>query len=172
MLWGVIAERIVIQQRIDNSLSFNRSWSDYVSGFGTPDGNYWMGLEPLYGLMSVCPRKLRVDIEYVSGEQVYQKYVSVMIGSAETFYELNIGPHYGTAGNTLTNGMKFSTYDEDNDITTKNCASTHGGGFWFSGCGASNINGILLSSHEVTGAYWFRFGIAIRRAKMSLSICN
>ena len=46
-------------------------------------------------------------------------------------------------GDSLTsqNGQKFSTKDGDNDNSTINCAEELGGGWWFSDCGQSNLNG-------------------------------
>ena len=41
------------------------------------------------------------------------------------------------AGDSLTwhNGMKFSTFDVDNDIYDgTNCAEIHKGGWWYKGC--------------------------------------
>ena len=37
--------------------------------------------------------------------------------------------------NNFANGMKFSTYDTDNDLNSgDNCASRYGGGWWYYGC--------------------------------------
>ena len=33
----------VIQRRLDGSVDFYRGWEDYVEGFGTPSGEYWIG---------------------------------------------------------------------------------------------------------------------------------
>ena len=44
--------RTLIQQRVDGSVGFNRTWQNYKVGFGTPgvNTNYWMGLERLHHL--------------------------------------------------------------------------------------------------------------------------
>ena len=31
------------QRRLDDSVDFNRTWNDYLMGFGIPDGNFWLG---------------------------------------------------------------------------------------------------------------------------------
>ena len=42
-------------------------------------------------------------------------------------------------------GSQFSTKDRDNDkLDSANCAEIHTGGWWFSDCGSSNLNGILI----------------------------
>ena len=49
------------------------------------------------------------------------------------------------AGDSLIfdhNGHQFSTYDADHDgAANANCADRHGGGYWYSNCFKSNLNG-------------------------------
>ena len=53
-------------------------------------------------------------------------------------YRLHVGEYSGTAGDSITdsggynnqNGMKFSTWDRDNDANSQHCAQ-NGGGWWF-----------------------------------------
>ena len=33
----------VFQRRFDGTESFNRNWNDYAQGFGTTDGEFWLG---------------------------------------------------------------------------------------------------------------------------------
>ena len=37
------------------------------------------------------------------------------------------------------NGMKFTTFDSDNDLDEVNCAVKRGGGFWWRKCGPARI---------------------------------
>ena len=48
-------------------------------------------------------------------------------------YRLRIGQYRGTAGNSLAsnNGMKFTTWDRDNDKYSVNCAQEVQGGWWW-----------------------------------------
>ena len=39
------------------------------------------------------------------------------------------------------NEQKFSTKDEDNDSSTRDCAEDRGGGWWYNNCGPSSLNG-------------------------------
>jgi len=61
-------------------------------------------------------------------------------------YRLNVAGYVGDAGDALrddqytgsvNNNMKFSTYDNENDNASYNCASSKDGGWWFNDCSAS-----------------------------------
>lgn len=39
---------VVIQYRFNGSEDFFRNWTDYESGFGTLDGEFWLGNEKIY----------------------------------------------------------------------------------------------------------------------------
>ena len=47
------------------------------------------------------------------------------------------------------NGQEFSTVDEDNDSDSdSNCAKDRGGGWWFSDCGQSSLNGKCVTAEN------------------------
>ena len=53
--------------------------------------------------------------------------------------------------------MSFSTYDNDNDPQSDNCASEFGGGWWYNKCQRATLNGIYQPSAKVVngnGIYW------------------
>lgn len=148
---------ILIQQRLDGSLNFNRTWEDYKKGFGSLDGKgkgeFWLGNENLY-LLTQMPTVLRVEVEDWEGNEGYAEY-NIHIGSESESYKLTVSDYEGTAGDALIRGseeegseytahanMKFSTFDKDNDQWEENCAEVYGGGWWYNNCQAANLNGI------------------------------
>ena len=57
---------------------------------------------------------------------------------------MNIGGYTGNVGDSMVNehnGMKFSTFDSDNDLNSGNCAIGNFGAWWYNNCHWSNLNG-------------------------------
>ncbi|CAH2301208.1 fibrinogen alpha chain [Pelobates cultripes] len=147
---------LLIQQREDGSVNFNRTWEDYKNGFGSVDGNgkgdFYMGNEFIH-LLTQKNSVLRIELEDWSGEKVYAEY-NFHLGSESDGYVLRVSEYGGSAGDALIegskddgehtshNGMKFSTFDRDSDKWEENCAEMYGGGWWHNNCQAANLNGI------------------------------
>uniref|UniRef100_A0A3Q0RJ85 Fibrinogen-like protein 1 n=1 Tax=Amphilophus citrinellus TaxID=61819 RepID=A0A3Q0RJ85_AMPCI len=67
----------VFQRRRDGKESFDRSWVEYKHGFGdlfSPDGEFWLGNEPLHHLTSQGTYDLRINMEDFEGNQRYAEY--------------------------------------------------------------------------------------------------
>lgn len=43
----------VIQRRFNGKINFNRTWKDYEYGFGTINGEHWLGRLTLVGKFTV-----------------------------------------------------------------------------------------------------------------------
>ena len=56
---------LIIHQRLDVSSSWNLPWADYKAGFGSTDGDFWLGLEKMHLLTSFQPYHLRVEMQQV-----------------------------------------------------------------------------------------------------------
>ncbi|XP_073822396.1 microfibril-associated glycoprotein 4-like [Musca autumnalis] len=151
-----------ILQRIDGSENFNRPWTDYVNGFGAVDGEYWIGLENLYALTNYDgPQELYIYMHNFSGSTRYARYDHFVIGSAEEKYKLKLlGKYSGNAGDSLgySLGAAFSTYDQDNDNHTQNCATVHKGGWWYRSCARTVPTGFYhqgkYKGEYADGIYW------------------
>ncbi len=82
----------------------------------------------------------------------------------------------GTAGDSLTynNGMKFSTYNRDNDKDGGgNCAVTWKGAWWYYNCHISNLNGLYLgaASRSEQGTNWQKWkndGRSMKKIEMKI----
>ncbi|XP_078090793.1 microfibril-associated glycoprotein 4-like isoform X2 [Mustelus asterias] len=154
----------VFQTRKDGSVDFYRGWADYKQGFGTADGEYWLGLENIHSLTARRRYELRIDLEDFENKTVYAKYKEfalspTAINAEENGYRLQVqGFLDGGAGDSLAyhNGLKFSTFDK-NHQGPFNCAQNNSGAFWYKSCHTANLNGLYLKgSHPsyANGVHW------------------
>ncbi|XP_041726686.2 microfibril-associated glycoprotein 4-like [Coregonus clupeaformis] len=140
----------VFQRRMDGTVNFYRGWDQYKNGFGHAAGEYWLGLDTIYLLTLKKAYELRVDMEDFGQQKAFAFYSSFAISPEVTDPELDgyklhvTGFKDGGAGDSLTyhSGMKFSTFDRDQDTTETNCAVAAVGGYWFNECYYSNPNGL------------------------------
>nr|XP_010978618.2 fibrinogen alpha chain [Camelus dromedarius] len=188
---------LLIQQRMDGSLNFNRTWQDYKRGFGSlndkGEGEFWLGNEYLH-LLTLKGSTLRVELEDWAGNTAYAEY-HLRVGSEAEGYALQVSSYEGTAGDALIEGsveegteytshahMQFSTFDRDADKWEENCAEVYGGGWWYNNCQAANLNGIYYhggsydprnnSPYEIeNGVVWVPFrgeDYSLRAVRMKL----
>jgi len=134
----------VFMKRQDGSVDFYRPWVDYKKGFGSPEGEYWLGLNKLNRLSKTMPHKLRIDLTAFDGAKKFGTWRTFMVDDEEHKYTLTArGFRDGGIGNSLSyhSGRPFSTYDRDNDAWANNCASYFHGAWWYGACHHSNLNG-------------------------------
>jgi len=138
---------LLIQQNVDGSNFFNRSWAEFKVGFNDNRGNYWLGNEQLHQLTHSGRYKLRFDLQSRPNlTWYYAEYSSCVISSEASNYRIQVSGYSGNAGDPFAgyhNGMMFSTYDHDNDqheLDHIHCAALHGSGFWFNACAYCNVN--------------------------------
>ncbi|KAH8370779.1 hypothetical protein KR093_004959, partial [Drosophila rubida] len=126
---------IVIQQGIDGTEDFSRSWAAYREGFGKFDGDFFLGLEKIYRLTN--SRRHELYAQYVaSNRNVYLAlYDDFKISDESSGYALSLGEFTGNLDMLgYDNKMKFTTYDRDNDNYSRRCAEAHKSGWWFNNC--------------------------------------
>jgi len=127
---------IVVMQRVDGTLDFNKKWDEYKNGFGDPKGNFYMGNEDFHCLTKEGKYRIRFEGKLaVSGQWFVGTYPLVAIASEEEGYRLSIMDDEGTPGHmAIEDNMQFTTIDRDNDLSDVNCAKINGGGWWFKAC--------------------------------------
>ncbi|XP_060079382.1 angiopoietin-related protein 7-like [Ylistrum balloti] len=139
----------VIQNRENGDVNFYRPWEDYRQGFGNVGRNFWLGNEALHYL-TIKASILRIQMVSWLGDAKYAQYSTFKVENETENYKLTI---YGFSGNTSDcmfyhNGMSFSTYDRDNDLSPTSCAENHLGGWWYNACHYTNLNGAEYSNRQ------------------------
>ncbi|XP_071790542.1 microfibril-associated glycoprotein 4-like [Asterias amurensis] len=139
---------IVFQRRVNDTVSFNRSWAEYRDGFGDKEGSFWLGNEILRRLTEPVAGEqgwqMRVRLTINNGSQQYGVYGDFRVNGEN--YTLHVGA-FNTSNNHLgdclsypsgeppSNGQPFTTHDQDNDAEPDlNCADELKGGWWFNRC--------------------------------------
>uniref|UniRef100_A0A182JV12 Fibrinogen C-terminal domain-containing protein n=1 Tax=Anopheles christyi TaxID=43041 RepID=A0A182JV12_9DIPT len=155
-------EWIVFQYRSNGSVDFNRTWDEYRTGFGSTRGEHWLGLAALEQILTKRSHELLIVMENFKGTTVYAHYAAFRIGTEQEKYAITtVGKYDGTAGDSLSfhNGSKFTTFDQDNDRHTLNCATVYGGGWWFKDCYSCFLNGVYITTSQgmEKGLIWYSF---------------
>lgn len=147
----------VIQRRVNDSTSFNRTRKDYNIGFGNFNGNFWLGLEKIKRLTDYSSSEIYIGMQSflttddVAFQLAWARYGSFSLGTNQNDYQLSISQYSGTAGDSfkIHNGKKFTTSDEDNDSDDlENCAVKYSSGWWYNNCYEAHLNGVYYSSGE------------------------
>ncbi|XP_066513461.1 angiopoietin-related protein 4-like isoform X1 [Hoplias malabaricus] len=134
----------VIQRRMDGSVDFDQLWDAYRNGFGHLDGEFWLGLEKIYSLTKGQVYILKILMTDWRDEQQMVKYHFRLDGEDSDFTLRIMAPPAGHLESALSSEsvLAFSTRDKDHDQKSDlNCAKQLTGGWWFSNCGKSNLNG-------------------------------
>ena len=156
----------VFQRRRDGSVNFYRNWEDYKLGFGQLQNEFWLGNNNLFtlSLQGLFPKgnELRIDMVNRKGIHRYAKYEKFPVGNEHTRYLMHVSHHSGTATSVNSfeyqSGMKFSTFDFDNDLSPNNDGHTYKSGWWFTNGFRCNLNGVYrhggVIQHSATGIHW------------------
>ncbi|CAL4070888.1 unnamed protein product, partial [Meganyctiphanes norvegica] len=159
----------VIQSRYDGTEDFYKSWTEYVNGFGDPNGEVYIGNAIISALTEQTTNELRVDLTDWKDKTAYAQYQDFRV-DAQNDYMMSAGLYHGTAGDSLfseyseTREANFSTFDADHDLYPDvNCAEElRHGGWWYMDCGDSNLNGLYYPIAGIgppwDGIYWYTWG--------------
>ncbi|XP_078143953.1 angiopoietin-related protein 4 isoform X2 [Centroberyx gerrardi] len=142
----------VIQRRQDGSVDFDQLWQAYQKGFGSLNGEFWLGLEKMHSMSKDGGYILKMQFTDWNND-IASIRLPFRLGGEETKYSLHIqdtgtfSPLEVSLATDATSGLPFSTRDQDNDQKNDtNCAKHLSGGWWFSNCGRSNLNGRFFQS--------------------------
>ncbi|XP_052785543.1 fibroleukin-like isoform X2 [Mya arenaria] len=146
----------VFQHRVDGSVDFYRNFSSYENGFGSLQGEFWLGLKLMHEMTSRTAHDLRIDITRANDSTAYIVYADFSVGAGSN-YTLHVGDALSERGlavlpnglqfNTYANGSAFTTFDHDNDRWgSNNCAVYHHGAWWYRACTyRANLNGLYYT---------------------------
>ena len=163
---------LLIQQHINGSNAFNRSWEEFKVGFNDSAGNFWVGNELLHQLTKNGRYKLRFDLQTFSTYQAsyswrWVEHGTFVVSNEASKYLIHIGPYAGHYIDRFHyhNGARFTTYDNDNDgNATTNCAVATGGGFWWKntcqGCGVNTPYGSIGDFRWHTASNIYRLSMS------------
>ena len=151
---------IVIQRRFDGSVDFFKEWDEYREGFGTMEGEFWLGNKYLYEMANIAAHEWYFKATAFDNEVGISRYGSFRVASEENKFQAKGTKTMGIT--SLVTGYGFSTHNNDNDGRgLVNCAAkNNGGGFWYSTCGAFFPNGEYKHQGNVahrTGIFWNAF---------------
>ena len=114
------------------------------AGFGSVLGEFWLGNDNLHRLTKDNATMLRVDLWDIYGQYWWAEYDSFLVGSENEGFAVQFHGYTGNASDAMASyhqSMKFSTRDNDQDLSNTNCADSYQGGWWYSHCQHVNING-------------------------------
>ncbi|KAH8325312.1 hypothetical protein KR067_008684, partial [Drosophila pandora] len=115
------------------STKFNRSYEQYINGFGEVKYEFFIGLQRLHLLTNRKPHE--VIIYYTTDRGFELRCNNFILGNKSEGY--NLKKVDGCRGHVwlLTQGTKFSTFDRDEDGNPdRNRATEFGNGWWFTRC--------------------------------------
>ncbi|KAL4219568.1 Fibroleukin [Mactra antiquata] len=142
----------VIQRRFDGSVDFKKNWTDYRTGFGHVDGEYWLGNYYINLLTSHKNYSLEIEMIDTEDNLWIAMYDNFSVNLPDDKYTLFVSGYSGNATDAMSyiSNMGFSTMDRDNDASSTNCAYYYESGWWFKSCQTFNLNG-----RYNIGFYWF-----------------
>ncbi|XP_059175243.1 ficolin-2-like [Physella acuta] len=147
---------VILQRRISGNVDFNKTWSEYKEGFGSTDGDFWIGNDWISKLTRMGYTQLRFDMKF-NGSSYYAVYNNFKVQDEAEKYEMSVGNYTGNATDSFGSNIKklFTTIDVDNDRWPgQSCSYRHGGGWWFYACTQVNLNGPWGIRIRTRGVIW------------------
>uniref|UniRef100_A0A8B9NXT6 Fibrinogen C-terminal domain-containing protein n=1 Tax=Apteryx owenii TaxID=8824 RepID=A0A8B9NXT6_APTOW len=115
---------------------------------------FWLGNDNIHFLTSLKTCELQIDLGDFENNYYFAKYASFRVLGESEKYKLVLGDYVGgTARDSFSyhNDMSFSTTDQDNNMSSFNCATAYKGAWWYNDCHCSDLNGMYWLG--VRGSY-------------------
>ena len=147
----------IIQRRLNDKLSFYKTYAIYQNGFGDFAENFWLGLDKINRITanSDTSMELYIGLEAFFGRSTFSLYNKFSVGDEASGYLMRVSGYdrSSTAGNSMFfhDNQRFSAYDKDQDQDDTNCAETFKGGWWYNNCHKTNLNGMYYVKGENSG---------------------
>ncbi|XP_059162802.1 tenascin-N-like isoform X3 [Physella acuta] len=99
--------------------------------------------------------ELRCHFKY-KGKSMYKVYRDFKVGTEADLYRLHFNNKTDDPQDLFTynNGMAFSTFDRDNDISKRHCAERCVGGWWYKSCTYIKVTGDWTRINDCNGIRW------------------
>ena len=85
----------IFQRRVSGSVDFYRNWTDYKYGFGSLDGEFWLGLDKIHRLSQSGQNVLRFDLENFEGEKRFAIFEAFGVANEINGYLLFVANYTG-----------------------------------------------------------------------------
>ncbi|KAF1463297.1 Fibrinogen-like protein 1-like protein, partial [Pygoscelis antarcticus] len=139
---------VIQRNRQSTEITWAESWSTYKYGFGNVHTEYWLGTEYIHQISKQKVYQVRFVIWDAANNISFADYNLFSLEDESQGYRLRLGTYSGLAGDAMTtnsaatvhDNMKFSAKDLDQDTYSGNCASSYGGGWWYSACYSVRLN--------------------------------
>ncbi|NXH79226.1 FGL1L protein, partial [Hydrobates tethys] len=139
---------VIQRNRQSTEITWAESWSTYKYGFGNVHTEYWLGTEYIHQISKQKVYQVRFVIWDATNNISFADYNLFGVEDESQGYRLRLGTYSGSAGDAMTSNsasavhdnMKFSAKDLDLDTSSGNCASSYGGGWWYSACYSVRLN--------------------------------
>ncbi|KAK6180807.1 hypothetical protein SNE40_008793 [Patella caerulea] len=146
--------RTMFQHHQSSSFYFNRTWQEYKDGFGSLASDHWLGLDKMYYLTNSRNYTAVFYMKLANSTSYHHYFDGFVVENEVEGYQMTFSfahPHsINTLGDSLTEvkNQYFSTYDNDNDNSSRNCALDMRSGWWYNDCAPCNPNGELLKPSD------------------------
>ena len=147
---------LVIQRRINGTVPFDRTLTEYENGFGDASSEFWYGLKNIVCLTRNKAVELRIDLEYPNGNKGYVHYKHFSISGASSYRAS--ATVFKTSSGVKSNFFnpavdRYGRYHYHPNFYVKaNCGSKVGG-WWDTSC-RGNPNGPGPSENSTVYAMW------------------